>query len=254
MINDYYEYINSFTYNGQNSLDFGLMVESKENVYGSASPIVETVSVPGRGTLILNNKADPLDNEEYEDIGISFTCCVIPEDGQDLHILARKIYAWLYSRIEFQVLTDTYEPNYYRLGYCREQASVEDIARALAGRIKITFTCRAFKRAAVGDTEITVESSGTEIYNHEKFTALPLVTVYGSGDVVLYFNQRQISINDIDGYITLDSENLNAYKGNANQNSKLVSQYFPKLVSGMNTVSWTGSVTKVEIIPRWVSL
>ena len=107
MLNDLYEHINSFTYRGRNSLDFGLVVESKTGVYGAPVPIVETVRVPGRGTLILNNKVDPLDNEEYEDIEIRFTCHVLPDPEQDLHILARKIYAWLYGSVEFARLEDT---------------------------------------------------------------------------------------------------------------------------------------------------
>lgn len=249
-----YNNINSFTYNGENSLDFGLVVESKESVYGAAVPKIETVNIPGRGTMILNSKADELDNEEYEDVDIRFTCHVFPEGSEDLHSLARKIYAWLYKSASFHVLADTYEPGYYRKAYCRERASVEDIAAALAGKITITFTARAFKRATAGDNVVTITSKGSQIVNPEEYTASPLVTVYGSGDVVLYFNQRQISINDIDSSITLDSEQLNAYKGNALQNSKLVSQYFPKLVAGTNTISWTGSVTRIEIVPRWVSL
>lgn len=253
MLNDYYGSINSFTYNGRNSLDFGLMVESKEFVYGSAAPKVETVYVPGYGTMIMNNKVDVLDNEEHEDIDIRFNCHVLPEDTQDLHILARKIYSWLYGDIGFKKLQDSYEPNYYRMAYMRQAASVEDVAAALAGRITITFTARAYKRATIGDRPIVLTAPGT-IYNTEEYTSKPVVTVYGSGDVVLYFEQRQISISDIDGYITLDSETLRAYKGNSNQNSKLVSAMFPRLAPGKNAISWTGTVTSIEIIPHWVSL
>ena len=254
MLNDYLGSINSFTYNGRNSLDFGLMVESKEFVYGSAAPKVETVYVPGYGTLILNNKVDELDNEEHEDIDIKFNCHVLPEDTQDLHILARKIYSWLYGDIGFKKLQDSYEPNYYRMAYVRQAASVEDVAAALAGRITITFTARAYKRATIGERVIAITETPGKIYNMEAYTSKPIVYIYAHGDVVLYFNQRQISINDIVGTITLDSETLRAYRGDENCNNKLVSQVFPRLVPGMNTISWTGNVIRIEIIPRWVTL
>lgn len=253
MLNDLYEHINSFTYRGRNSLDFGLVVESKTGVYGAPVPIVETVRVPGRGTLILNNKVDPLDNEEYEDIEIRFTCHVLPDPEQDLHILARKIYAWLYGNVEFARLEDTYEPNYYREAYIGQQSSVEDVAAALAGKIEIPFTCRAFKRHVAGDEVITLTAAG-KVFNHEQYTSKPAVTLYGSGSAVLYINDRQISITGIDGHITLDSELFEAHKDGTRQNTALTSQVFPRLVSGVNEVSWAGNVTRVEIIPRWVSL
>ena len=127
------------------------------------------------------------------------------------------------------------------------------MAAALAGKIEIPFTCRAFKRHVAGDEVITLTAAG-KVFNHEQYTSKPAVTLYGTGSAVLYINDRQISITGIDGHITLDSELFEAHKDGTRQNTALTSQVFPRLVSGVNEVSWAGNVTRVEIIPRWVSL
>ena len=58
----------------------------------------------------------------------------------------------------------------------------------------------------------------------------------------------------MDGYIEIDSEIMNAYKGETLQNSKMVTSDFPKLAAGENKINWLGNVTKVEIMPRWCRL
>lgn len=247
-------YLNHFKYNGVDSLSMGLVVDKKENVYGAPRPRVETVYIPGRGTLIYETNADPLDNAECEDFSIRFTCHVLPDSEHDLPTLARKIHAWLYGKTAFKRLEDSYDPDYYREAYVKDSASIEGIAAALLGKIKITFTARAYKYALGGEITKELTTSGTALYNPEAFTARPLVTVYGSGDVTLYFNDRSISIDDIEDFITIDSFDMVAYKGDELQNDKLNSQYFPRLVSGKNTISWAGNVTQVDITPRWCSL
>lgn len=52
----------------------------------------------------------------------------------------------------------------------------------------------------------------------------------------------------------LDSENMNAYKGDTLQNNKMLVGAFPKLAAGDNNISWAGNVTKIEIVPRWCKL
>lgn len=59
---------------------------------------------------------------------------------------------------------------------------------------------------------------------------------------------------DVNEYIEIDGEIMNAYKGDLLQNSKMVTELFPKLTAGANNISWAGNVTKVEIIPRWCRL
>ena len=66
-----------------------------------------------RGDVILNNKTDPIDNEEYEDFQKTYKCYVMPEEYQDLEMVARNVYAWLYQTVQYSRLDDSYERNYY---------------------------------------------------------------------------------------------------------------------------------------------
>ena len=54
------ETINSFTYNGKNSADMGMIITKKDGLYGKPVPIVEKVDIPGRSPLIMNNKAESI--------------------------------------------------------------------------------------------------------------------------------------------------------------------------------------------------
>ncbi|MED9991261.1 MAG: hypothetical protein U0J27_03010, partial [Phascolarctobacterium faecium] len=92
------------------------------------------------------------------------------------------------------------------------------------------------------------------IYNTEGFTATPYIKITGSGGITLYINNRAHTFKDVNEYIEIDGEIMNAYKGDLLQNSKMVTTLFPKLAAGANNISWAGNVTKVEIIPRWCRL
>lgn len=253
MFNEYRDQINSFTYAGANSLDFGLIVESTRNIHGCPTPVIETINIPGRGNLILNTKPDLLDNEEFEDYEKTYICYLCPEEERSMDDVAKAIFAWLFGGVAYKRLEDTYEPNYYRSAYIAEQLTITDIAKQLLGKIEITFTCKAFKMSKAGERTITLFTPGT-IYNTEGFTAKPYIKLYGSGDITLYINNRSHVFKNIEEFLEIDSEILTAYKENTLQNNKVISPIFPKLTAGANNITWTGNVTKVEILPRWCSL
>lgn len=172
----------------------------------------------------------------------------------DLEELAHSIYMWLYaSGIEYSRLYDTYNTERYRLAYINSNASVSELAKRLLGEIEITFMCKAYERRLNGDKTITLTKAAT-IYNTEGFTATPYIKITGSGGITLYINNRAHTFKDVNEYIEIDGEIMNAYKGDLLQNSKMVTTLFPKLAAGANNISWAGNVTKVEIIPRWCRL
>lgn len=110
-----------------------------------------------------------------------------------------------------------------------------------------------YERRLNGDKTITLTKAAT-IYNTEGFTATPYIKITGSGGITLYINNRAHTFKDVNEYIEIDGEIMNAYKGDLLQNSKMVTELFPKLTAGANNISWAGNVTKVEIIPRWCRL
>ena len=81
----------------------------------------------------------------------------------------------------------------------------------------------------------------------------PYMKIYGNGDATLTINDKTIKFNDIDRYIEIDTELMNCFKDNINQNNRMIGE-FPVLKSGENSVTWSGDITKIEIEPRWVRL
>ena len=82
--------------------------------------------------------------------------------------------------------------------------------------------------------------------------------IYGSGDITLTIQSGSKnatwSFTDIDTYIEVDSNLMNFYKGTEPQNDKVVGTGFPQLYRGRNTISFTGDVSRIDLMPRWVTL
>ena len=115
-------------------------------------------------------------------------------------------------------------------------------------RFAVEFEVQPFMYEAVPSTLTLTEP--TSILNMGTFESEPIITVYGQGNITLTFNNYNIILNNIEEKITINSEILNAYDGNLSLNNKM-SGDFPVLKLGENNISWTGSVTKLEITPNW---
>ena len=133
-----------------------------------------------------------------------------------------------------------------------EGISPDEIVKNL-GVVDIRFKAKPYKYLKEGDTIQTI-TAPTTLVNPESFTAKPYMKIFGSGEITIYINDRAHSFKAIEGYIEVDSDMLNAYKGEETANNKMLTNLFPKFVPGENRISWLGNVTKIEIRPRWCTL
>jgi len=61
-------------------------------------------------------------------------------------------------------------------------------------------------------------------------------------------------LKEVSSSITINSVIEDCY-GNSNENlNNKMSGDFPKLAPGVNTISWIGSVNKVEVVTNWLLL
>ena len=96
---------------------------------------------------------------------------------------------------------------------------------------------------------ITNETS-LKVSNRGYEQSKPIITLYGTGTIQLLVNGNQIfSVDMVDDYITIDSEQEEAYHGLILKNRQMTGD-FPKLNSGINIISWVGNLTKIEVNPR----
>lgn len=96
-----------------------------------------------------------------------------------------------------------------------------------------------------------------EVFNRGNIFAKPTLTIYGTGTIKLSINNVElftISLGN-EGYITLDASDMNAYKGDILKNRLVVGDYSNlKFNIGTNLISWTGTVTRVDVSneSRWI--
>lgn len=99
-------------------------------------------------------------------------------------------------------------------------------------------------------TSLTVRNRGNVI-------SKPSVTIFGTGTVTLSLNGNSlftITMGNHD-YVTIDPVQMNAYCGTELMNRSVVGDYENlKFPMGLNTISWTGNVTAVELkdYSRWL--
>lgn len=226
----------NFDFLSQNSYDdFGLVIE-KRPLIPKPQRNIEYLQVPGRSGSL------KVDDETYNDIIIPVQCGFKDDDvpGQ-----ADLVNAWLNGG-EGQLIFSNQTDKYY-LAHVSDQFDIAQ-ERKVFGKFLINFRCRPFKYA-VTNTPITLTEAGT-VTNPGNIDSEPVILLTGSGSITLTINGVSIILADVVDYVTIDSVLKDSYKGTVLKNSKMTGE-FPLLIPGENTVSWTGTVTSVQITGNW---
>lgn len=239
------ESINQFSFAGKKSYDDMGLIITETPVVSCPQRDVEYIGISGCSGDIL------ADNGRYLNTNISYKVAVLSDDS-NVEVSLRKVRAWLARNIGYQILSDTYDPGYFRYAAVSGEIEFTQTLRAIgAGTIK--FNCKPFRYSLEGQQLITITGEST-LNNPEAFESAPHIKVIGSGNITLYVNNKAFAISSVDENIELDSEIMAAYKGTALQNNKTNFVDFPRFVPGDNSISWAGNVTKIEVTPRWCTL
>ncbi|MDF2800223.1 MAG: hypothetical protein K0S61_126 [Anaerocolumna sp.] len=227
----------SINFNNSNSFeDLGLVMEHRPII-----PIPKRNSnqliIPGRNGSLTE------DEETYGDIEIPIDFGVV--DFNNMHDKARLIRKWIVSKIiDNRLIFSDDDNNYYKV----KSVSCTNIERTLIvlGRFTATFTCDPF---IYSNDELTLTSPST-VYNPGTYVSTPYIKIFGTGNIDLIINGTTINLTGVSSYIELDSEAEECYKSTTLLNNQMIGE-FPKLQPNENSISWSGSVTKIEITPRW---
>ena len=141
-----------------------------------------------------------------------------------------------------------------------EQIDFERLVRYRTATVKIHV--QPFKFSSVESSKIfniTTQTS-INIRNNGNFTSKPIITITGTGTINLSLNNEQmfvIDLEDTSTTIALDINNMNAYDPttNAYMNREVTGNYDNFALNvGLNTISWSGTITKIEIqnYSRWI--
>jgi len=234
-----------FAFNGQNSSNFGICVEStpsldrperQHNVY----------NVPGRNGAIIE-QLDTFNNvnREYKVWAANDYYNSVDKDYN-------AISEWLYNSNGYCRLEDDFEPDIFRLAYFVGPFDVENMLN-MYGRTKLTFVCRPERFYKTGEKTIEV-ADGDYILNKTAFTSRPLIKITGSGDCSIAIGNNIMYISSLQDYIYIDCDTMDAYRQSAENKNNTISGDFPNIAPGRQLIRLTGNITKVEIVPRWYTI
>ena len=126
-----------------------------------------------------------------------------------------------------------------------------DISQSLKtfGEFPLLFKVQPYK-LSIGDGLITLTEATGTIYNGTGNISLPIIKVFGSGNVSVTINSQTVNLTNIVDYVTMDSNLEDALKDLVYKNSDMSGEFLT-LENGNNTISWAGTVSKLEIVPNF---
>lgn len=228
-----------FIWKGTNSTTKGIIVSEYPDLVKPAERTKEII-VPGRAGTLTVDEGDAV----FENVVLTCSCTVPPE--ADLPGIA----AWLRGSGNLVFGNDPMKCYKARLD------SQLDFVRLVSvhpyREVAIPFTCQPFKYQTTPDADIVKTVSGQSITNPGTVFSLPKIKVEGSGDITLTIAGKALMLEGVVDGIIIDSEMMDAYNLDATEllNEQMIGD-FPILPTGTFAVSWSGSVSKVTITPRW---
>lgn len=200
----------------------------------TAEQEVEYVEVEGRDSSLVRKM-------DFKDVSQPFTFSFL--DKTNVRQKVREIRAWLSDKKKLSISDD---PGIFRLIQHIEMSStINDIN--VYGRVELNITFDPFEYIEV--ESMTLNEPGN-FNNPGTYFSNPKITVYGTGNLSVTVNGKQTKLNSVSGHITLDCELQEAHKNGSSLNNFMVGK-FPRFEVGQNTISWTGSVDRLVIEPRW---
>lgn len=147
----------------------------------------------------------------------------------------------------------------------RTYVSLMDNATAVAkssetGALMYTYIWMYVPAGTVLDCTLTVgvgsdEFDSVDVINRGNTLSRPRITVHGSGPVDLSINGTRILTLNIDDCITIDAEEMNAFRDGVLMNRHVKGDYANMAFRrGTNALSWVGNVTEIDIedFSRWL--
>lgn len=189
----------TLNFDGQSSGTYGVYITG-EAVYNAPERAVEMIEIPGR------NGAFALDEGRFENIEVSYPAGIFADNEADFAEAISDFRNYLCSRSGYCRLTDDYNSDEYRLAVYKSGLEVSP-SLLRAGEFTITFECKPQRFLTSGEAAIPV-LSGDTVTNPTLFPSNPLLTVDGSGAIMI--NGKEIDIYGVYlGTVVLAAQNNN---------------------------------------------
>lgn len=230
-----------FTHNDIDSRHYGVFLTEQPLIL-RAERRVSFTQVPGRSGSV------PKYDGAYNDIETDLACYIA-----DVSMMA-DAFAWLAEEGDLILSTD--QTRAYHAQVIGEP-EIERITRGMAARnFRITMRLEPFRYHYPASSPVTISLSGGTIYNPGTHASRPRIAITGDGDFTVTVGGEVMEFAGITDGVIVDSEMRDCLTADA---SALANDYatmdeYPTLPVGSSAITWTGSVTAVEITPRWCDL
>ena len=144
---------NYLTFAGKNSKDFLLYI-SGPGVYDSPEADVELTSVPGKNGDIIRENAKS-GQRRFKNIDITYDVFFF----DSLPARTAAVKSWLLSPVGYQVLHDTYDPDFFRMAFCKDAVSFETKGKKGAS-MELTFHCQPQRWSIEGQKKVKLLRPG----------------------------------------------------------------------------------------------
>ncbi|MBR2554964.1 MAG: hypothetical protein IKE94_08915 [Aeriscardovia sp.] len=228
---------NYFSFDGVNSTTYNTYI-AKSNMFDAPEEDVEAISIPGSNRIVYLHKGC------FKPFTITAECYI--PSGMQSNV--DDLRNFLKSRAGECRYYESLKPSEYRLATFIEAFNIGSSDRKGAA-FTLQFTARPERFLVSGDIANVLTADGT-VTNPTLFPSRPLIRIYGTGTVDI--NGQLITVNTVDGYVDIDFDTMQAYKGSTNCNNNVEFSELT-LQPGVNNIDLT-TVSKVEIKGRWFTL
>lgn len=167
---------NSLQFGNVNSADYGVFITG-EAVYNAPERAVEFVEVPGR------NGALVLDQGHWQNIEVTYPASIAGDSQADFRDAISGFRNAVMAQTGYQRLTDTYNPDEYRLATSAAGFEIKPVFGGSAGEFEIMFNCAPQRWLLSGETPVTISTSGQVLTNPTLHNSSPLIVAEGYGKI-----------------------------------------------------------------------
>ncbi len=231
------------TFNGVSSEDLGIKVWTFPN-YEIPEKEIQMIHVPGRSGDIA------IDLDSYKNVERSYQVSLY-DKTKSFAELGVVLSGWLHSANGYAELSDSYEPDFFRMALYSEEATLNNFLNQ-AVTATVVFNCKPQRYLISGNSFSSLSSPLVNPYNT---IARPVFKVVGNGTLTV--NGKTATVTNNSGTtLYIDSEIQDVYymsgttAMNGNSRVTFSDSTFPVFTAGSNVVSSSG-FSSVEVKPKW---
>lgn len=182
----------------------------------------------------------------------------------------KEISIGLYGKFDIDEVTEYFnsegkvvfsnEPDKYYYYKILNQIDFERLVRFRTATVTLHVQPFKYSNDEKAKTYTSFENNSINVSDNGNIYSRPTITIFGTGTINLSLNGNQIfviNLGDQESQITIDAQNLEAYNADTGvlMNRSVDGDYDNlRLKVGANTISWSGSITKIVIdnYSRWI--